>query len=188
MASSFPVGAWGVCVPPNEDALGCLDDESEPQTVHITMAAIDPGEKWEANQGIEKNMKHRATLKMIVMHPPEPSIDGEDSDSEDYDEIGDSDSDDEPNGGPSNPQKKTLGKQLSDAKDAITKKLSGGDEMDVDGVNDVAEMKGKGKGKANTKATDLGSDESDMSEDDDVDNVDIEEFVVCTLDPNSVRD
>ncbi|KAI9668384.1 MAG: peptidylprolyl isomerase fpr4 [Alyxoria varia] len=189
MASSFPVGAWGVCVPPNEDALGCLDDESEPQTVHITMAAIDPGEKWETNQGIEKDMKQRATLKMIVMHPPEPSIDGEESDSDIYDEEEDeSESDDELNGGPSNPKKKTLGKQLSDAKDAITKKLSGGDSMDVDGIDDAAEVKGKGKSKAKAKAkaTELPSDESDVSDDDeDADNVDIEEFVVCTLDPNS---
>lgn len=192
MASFRPMGAWGLQVPPNDNPSPAVEMVGDPaETIHVTMAALDPTEKWEENQGVETGMKQRATLKMILI--PGPDEDEEDDDDEDgndplADLLGDDDEDEseeEANGGPSDPDKSPKARK----RDALMTALADGnkDDMDVDGVNGVngvVEKKPKGKGK--TKATELSDSASDESEGEESKILGAEEYVLCTLDPDQV--
>jgi FK506-binding nuclear protein len=157
------------------------------------MAAIDPSAEPQID---EVNKALRSTLKIIRA----PIDEDDDEDDEDYDEDDDNieaiksrlagiisdedmsedDSEEEKNGGPSDPAKTKKAKQA-----ALSKKMQEelDEEMELDnsftnGVN------GKAKGKA--KALD---DEEISSDDESIESGDeeeVEEFVVCTLDPTSV--
>ena len=196
MAPRSSSTAWGLRVPPNDDPQpgNDLSSPAPSQTreiVRITMAAIDPGEKWQENLGVEPGMKQRATLKMIILDPPDDS-DDEDDDYDDgavnvADLLGedsdDDESDDQVNGGPSNPEKTPKARK----KEALMKVLteSSGD-IDVDEPNAINGMiEGKPKDKGKSKAMDQAGSVSDGSEDDEMSNA--KEFVVCTLDPDQVR-
>ena len=142
------------------------------------MAAIDPTAEPESVDGSKPS---RATLRLIREAP------GMDDDDESYDDDDESDeSDDEEdsdaeevNGGPSDPARTKKALQASLKKGA---QESSDDSMeDVDGEVDIMAALSKiskGKGKAL-------DDEDDDSEGESED-TGIDEFVLCTLDPEKV--
>lgn len=162
------------------------------------MAAIDPSVEPEYTGNTDEGAPARATLKLV--RQPINSDDDEsmeDSDEDDYleglingadpDEANASESDEEEkNGGPSDPSKSKKARRDA-ALDQLKKALTddeGDNEMDVDGAsgsNGAVTKPGKGKGKDKVNA-----DEEDDSEDDDYEDLEIEEFVLCTLDPEKV--
>jgi FK506-binding nuclear protein len=162
----------------------------------ITMAAIDPS----AEPQIDEDHKvPRATLRIIRVPMDLDDEDDEEEDDEDFDgedvesivaklraggvalpeedEDSEEDSDDESNGGPSDKAKSKKAKEA-----ALKKKIAqeiADDEMEIDAVN------GKGKGKVSAEED---SDEESLDDDeDDEEAEEIEEFVLCTLDPERVR-
>ncbi|KAF2195662.1 hypothetical protein K469DRAFT_744175 [Zopfia rhizophila CBS 207.26] len=190
MASMLPASVYGLRVPAGGMPIPAAIDF--PATFRITMAAIDPT----AEPQIEEDKQPvRATLKLIR----EPMLDDDDEeDDEDYDSDSieaikarlagvlseedtdmsddEEDSDEEKNGGPSDPAKTKQAR-----KEALTKKLQeqlDEEEMELDNIpNGVNGMKAKGKAKAA---------DDDISSDEEVDLEDeMEEFVICTLDPKT---
>lgn len=183
----LPMAMYGLEVPAGDVAISARPDI--PSAFRITMAAIDPSAEPEGDEGAIP----RATLKVIR----QSLLDDEDEDS-DFDqeemermlaeEYSDEDDDDEDiNGGPSDPAKSKKGK-LAAAKRDVAKLLEEG--MDVDdaddekpnGVNGVAKSP-KAKGKMPASVSDEDGD-SEIDSDDEID--EIEEYVICTLDPNKV--
>lgn len=158
------------------------------------MAAIDPS----AEPQIDENHKvPRATLRIIRVPMDLDDEDDEEEDDEDIDgenvesiiaklraggvlpeEDEDSlaDSEDESNGGPSDKAKSKKAKQAA-LKNKIAQEIAE-DEMEIDAVNS------KGKGKI---SADEDSDEDSLDDDEDDEETEIEEFVLCTLDPERVR-
>lgn len=145
------------------------------------MAAIDPSEPAEENEGANGATRPRATLKIV--RQPEGEDDDEymrsllaESDSEDEDE----DEEEEANGGPSDPTKSKKARKEAALKQ-LMESLNAGDsdeEMEDGPDSNAANKKSKGKG----KATDDEEDDEEDSDDDD-EEVEVEEFVLCTLDP-----
>ena len=158
------------------------------------MAAIDPSADPELT---EKVSIPRATLKLIrrPINPGDDEEEDEDDDDDDDDdddslqallngdmddEDDESESDEEANGGPSDPSKTKKARQ-----EAAVRALKETMEDSEDGkklTNGVNGASNKGKGKA--VALD-DSDEED-SNDEDLLEPELEEFVLCTLDPNQV--
>ena len=151
------------------------------------MAAIDPSTEPEFSGSAIDGTTPRATLKLI-RQPLGPDDGSSDLDSEDEDNLealmngGASDEDDKSsddedvNGGPSDPSKSKKARTAA-ALDALKKALADGaseDEMSVDGPND------KSKGKA------VATGDEDLSSDEDSEDLEVEEFVICTLDPTQV--
>ncbi|KAF2730127.1 hypothetical protein EJ04DRAFT_545929 [Polyplosphaeria fusca] len=201
MAAMLPMSVYGLRVPAGGILIPARDYDG---TVRITMAAIDPTAETLAD---EEDKPVRATLKLIRV----PSIsdededeDEDDSDDEDYDEADfeaiksrlpkellgsededamsedeDDDSEDEKNGGPSDPAKAMQAKR-----EAVAKKLlevMQAEEMELDNLeNGVNGVKSKGKAKA---LDDDDSSEDDEDDDDDESASEVEEYVLCTLDP-----
>jgi FK506-binding nuclear protein len=160
------------------------------------MAAIDPSAEPEYAGTVDADAPARATLK-LVRQPLGPGDDESEYDSEEEDQLkallnGDASdedeesSDEEANGGPSDPSKSKRARREA-AIESLKQALAGGEgddgDMSVDDVDGApkAETKGKGKG----KATDLDEEEDD---EDDSEDLEIEEFVICTLNPSTVRD
>jgi FK506-binding nuclear protein len=152
----------------------------------VTMAAIDPTEEAEADA--EKNgvKPARSTLKIIRMGGLEDQFSSEDEDDDEDedseiildDEDEESSDEEEVNGGPSDPEKV---KKARDA--AFMKESSSEDESDDEGPVDIgAALKRIAKGKA--IATDDDDDDDDDSSEGE--ELEMEEFVVCTLDPEKV--
>ncbi|KAH9825461.1 FK506-binding protein 4 [Teratosphaeria destructans] len=156
------------------------------------MAAIDPSAEPEGEDG----EKPRATLKILRVPITDDDDEDDDDDDDEFDvedferrlaEAEDDDDDDdedddedeeEVNGGPSDPKKSKAMKKAA-AKEAIEKLLAE-EGMDLDdekpnGVSKSAKAKGK------MPASD--EDEDDDDDDEDEDGDEIEEFVLCTLDP-----
>jgi len=155
----------------------------------ITMAAIDPTQVPEIDEHGTVPTQPRATLK-IVRQP----IDEDDSDDEDYmqaligggsDSEGDSEDDseeEEANGGPSDPAKSKKARKeaaLKQLMESLNDDDESSDEEMADAANGVAKADKKGKAKAN-------SDEESDEDSDDGEDIEIEEFVLCTLDPEKV--
>lgn len=185
---------FGQEIPPGDVAIKAEGDI--PAAFRITMAAIDPSAIPEGEEG----QMPRATLKVIrqplgmdddydseddesdfdVDQMDALLADGEDDDDEDDDE------DEDLAGGPSD-----LSKTKKAKVEAAIRKLAETDGMDVDeldseeegmtnGVNGIKSLKAKGK----MPASDEDEDEDD---EDDMDSEDfMEEFVICTLDPQKV--
>jgi len=171
------------------------------------MAAIDPSAEAE---DLAEGAKPRATLKLI-RQPLNLEYDDEDEDESDFDEDEmnmllaegseseeDAEEDEEEtktNGGSSEPKSKKARKAAAAAE---IKKLLESEEMEVDSKDTkTKDKKSKVNGKANGKGKDLASDvdeevdeDEEDEEDSDVDSFDsgdeVEEFVICTLDPEKV--
>ena len=168
------------------------------------MAAIDPSADPEGDE--DEIARPRATLKVLRLPLDAEDFEG-DSDSEDdidmedmegrFGDVEDLDTDEseeeDVNGGPSDPSKSKQAKRDALRK-AIEKEIAaeGVDvDMDVDDLDDgepngvngiVKSSKAKGKMPA--------SDEDDEDEDSEIDSEEggeVEEFVICTLDPSKVR-
>ncbi|KAL8729500.1 MAG: hypothetical protein Q9181_004981 [Wetmoreana brouardii] len=164
------------------------------------MAAIDPTAEPEHTGSANGDVPPRATLKLI--YDRSSSGDDEDSeedseeaagdildtlmgqvsDDEDEDEEDESSSDDEDvNGGPSDPSKSKKARKQAAAEQLMKALQANGseDEMEADGANGFPPKKrSKGKGRA------MSSEDEEDSEGEEVDDdADMEEVVICTLDP-----
>ncbi|KAK3674510.1 peptidylprolyl isomerase fpr3 [Recurvomyces mirabilis] len=199
MTSMIPMAMFGQEVPPGDVAIKAEGDI--PAAFRITMAAIDPSAVPEGEEG----QPLRATLKVIRqplgMEDDYDSEDDEEGDEFDVDRMDamfagaeddeDDDEDEDLAGGPSDPAKSKKARV-----EAMIRKLAEEEGMDVDddeededdeedakpnGVNGVKSGKSKGKMPVDI---DEDEDEEDDEDDDDLDSEDyVEEFVICTLDP-----
>ena len=159
------------------------------------MAAIDPSAEPEFSGTATGDSAVRATLKLVrqPMDVEDDEASEGDSDEDDFlqnllNGVGSEDegssSDEEKNGGPSDPAKTKKARKeaaLEQLKKALRE--DNDDDMDVDGIggtNGTVVKADKGK----IKAT---GNEQDGSGDDDSEDLEIEEFVLCTLDPSKVR-
>ena len=157
------------------------------------MAAIDPSADPDFEAADDKKPA-RATLKLVRL-PFDEDDDDDDSEDEDFDLDGlldgdedeSSEDDEEVNGGPS--EKKTK-KQAADEDDEDEDMEDEDDEDDDDPeatMKAIEELKkimmaAKGKG----KAVDGEDDEDDDEEDSDDESLELDEVVICTLDPEKV--
>ncbi|KAK5114454.1 hypothetical protein LTR62_002389 [Meristemomyces frigidus] len=186
MTSMVPMAMFGLEVPPGDVAIMGAGDI--PAAFRITMAAIDPSAAPEGDEG----QLPRATLK-IIRQPLGMDDDSEDDEDFDIDEMDalhangvdedDDEDDDEDVGGPSD-----ISKSKKARVEAAIKELAEREGMDIDeedseddakpnGVNGIKSLKSKGKMPASDE-------DEDDEEDSDLDSEDyIEEFVICTLDP-----
>lgn len=161
----------------------------------ITMAAIDPSAAPVYAGTANDNIPPRATLKLIRQDYDVDDDEGEDFANDDDDDLSEDDNE-EANGGPSDPSKskglheetsiKQLLKAFAENKSESDDDDDEDEDMELDGVNGVDGINGiiskikKGKG----KATD--DDDDDSDEDDLMNSIGLQEFVICTLDPEKV--
>ncbi|KAH0542930.1 hypothetical protein FGG08_002699 [Glutinoglossum americanum] len=189
MSALLPVALWGLEVPAGDVIVPATPEY--PATFRITMAAIDPSAQPSVAPEAAPNgdAPARATLKIIrSRHDSEDESEGEsdeedylkallgggsDSDDESHESDEDSDGESEDNGGPSDPErtKKALKKKEIEKLEKLLAQDDEDDQMCVDKPNGLVN-----KGKA--KAT---GDESDSDEEGE--ELDVETFVICTLDP-----
>lgn len=140
------------------------------------MAAVDPDEEPD----VEDAERPRATLK-IVRPPPGLEFDESDDEYEDEDEDEDSEDDEEVNGGPSDKEKARKLKQMAALKEMEDAMEEEDDDEDDDDDSEF-DLKAaisklvKGKGPATDDDDDDESDEG----------LDLDETVVCTLNPETV--
>ena len=177
----IPIATWGLTVAPNEEPEEAFGLTSQPGTLQLTMAAIDPDEDTSQNTGVEGFKKARATIKMIVLREPEDDEDEDEDDDEDLEmaDLLDEDPEDSPNGeGPSDPKKSP--KEMK--RNALKKEIET-DEGDV--LANGVKPKLKGKGKA-SPLQDSDEDEDELDDEDLSNAGGMQEFVLCTLDPESV--
>lgn len=177
-----PVGLYGLEVPPGNVLIPAMQEDSYPDACYrITMAALDPTEAPEADEEGNIPAVPRSTLKLIRQRNSDPSGDGELSDE--YLEAlmggGSDDEDDEDDeAGPSDPSKS----KKAQAEAAIKKLIAAAqEEEDSDEEMGDAKPKASKKGKKGKEPA-TSSDDDDESDEDDEDDLDMESFVVCTLD------
>ena len=160
------------------------------------MAAIDPSAAPEHTGITADGALARATLKLIrqPIGMGDETDSDEDSNEDNYlqklldgvdsdeDEENPSTDDEEKNGGPSDPSKSKKARKAA-AVEQLKKALAENaieDDMEVDGPNGVVSKSHKGKGKAS------GDEDSSEEDDEDSEDLEVEEFVLCTLDPEKV--
>ncbi len=148
------------------------------------MAAIDPSAEPELEDPDDKRPP-RATLKLVRV--PDAMFDDDDSDDEDFDledveDDSDEDEAEEVNGGPS--EKKSKVKSGDDDEE-----MEDEDDEEDDAEDDAKAMAQlakiiksvKGKGKALD-----GEEDADDEDDEDDESLEMDEVVICTLDPEKV--
>ncbi|CAL3963981.1 unnamed protein product [Diplocarpon coronariae] len=175
----LPVATYGLQVPPGDKIVPALTDL--PATFRITMAAIDPSEPVDSDAA--GDAKPRATLKLI--RQPEGSED--DKDSKEYmrallaesDSEDESESEEEANGGPSDPAKSKKARKAT----ALQQLMDSLDNADEEMEDAPSMTNGKASKKGKSKATGDEEDKDSEGSSDDEEEIDIEEFVLCTLDP-----
>ncbi|TVY59182.1 FK506-binding protein 4 [Lachnellula cervina] len=197
--SLVPVALYGLEVPCGGMPVPAVPDF--PATFRITMAAIDPSEPAEIEETPNGTIRPRATLKIIRQSGPFEEDDSEDEDDEDDETLqallAQSDSEDESdedeeeaNGGPSDPTKSKKARKQAALQQLLESIKAGGDsdeEMEdatTNGANGTkADKKGKAKatGDEEDEEEEEGSDSS--SDDEEGSEIDVDEFVLCTLDP-----
>ncbi|KAK3903086.1 hypothetical protein C8A05DRAFT_14941 [Staphylotrichum tortipilum] len=177
MSPLLPVAVYGLEVPVGEVMVPA--EIEFPATIRITMAAIDPTAAPETDGQGNLPSVPRSTLKIY-----KANMDGDDEDEEDYlesllgggdDDDEESDEEDEANGGPSDPAKSKKARREA----AIKKLLEATQEDSDDEMEDAKPNGAKSKGKAKASGED---DEESEEDDEEEDELDMEEFVVCTLD------
>ena len=156
------------------------------------MAAIDPTAAPDYDD-VEDKKTPRATLKIVRVPSALLDEDSEDEDDEEnlangIDDEDEESTDEEENGGPSDPEKAKRARKLDLIKVIAEVKEDANSEDEDEDVSDeeaagkkaLRMLKGKGK------ASDEEDDEEASIDLDDVDDLEAEEFVVCTLDPQQV--
>ncbi|KAJ9215505.1 hypothetical protein DTO166G4_2875 [Paecilomyces variotii] len=171
MSGTQPVAVYALRVPPGGILIPAVPEASA--MFRVSMAAIDPDEAPDFDDGAGPS-KPRATLRLIRA-PGGVDFDDDEEDGEDYeDESDEDDSDDEEvNGGPSDKEKAKQRKEaaaLKEMEEAMEEDESEGDEIDIKAA--ISKLL-KGKAPATDDDDDNESDES----------LELEEIVVCTLDP-----
>lgn len=171
------------------------------------MAAIDPTATPQLEDA-DASAPVRATLKLIRERiEPGDDDDEDEDDEEDFDDddieaiqrrigaaIGDDDDEDEDEeddeddedvtGGPSDPSKTKKARQDAAIKDLLDSVKTNGDEKMTNGVNGTKKSKGK-QPIVNGELEDEDDEDDDEDDDDEFDDS-LEEFVICTLDPEKV--
>ncbi|KAL1847933.1 peptidylprolyl isomerase fpr3 [Paecilomyces lecythidis] len=170
MSGTQPVAVYALRVPPGGILIPAIPEASA--MFRVSMAAIDPDETPDFDDGAGPS-KPRATLRLIRA-PGGVDFDDDEEDDDDYEDESDEDSDDEEiNGGPSDKEKAKQRKEaaaLREMEDAMDDDESEGDEVDIKSA--ISKLL-KGKAPATDDDDDDESDES----------LELEEIVVCTLDP-----
>lgn len=187
MSGTQPVAVYAMKVPCGDVMVPAVPDFAA--MFRLSMAAIDPSAEPEFEVGDEKKQP-RATLKIVRV--PGELLDDE-SDESDLDELEDDEDEDEEssdgeeaNGGPSDPSKAKKPSKLDLVKAIAEADSEDEDEDESDDLEEEAAAKDalmkilKGKAKA------TGDGDKDDEEDDDFDGLELEEIVVCTLDPEKV--
>ncbi|KAI0136594.1 hypothetical protein BJ170DRAFT_662496 [Xylariales sp. AK1849] len=184
-----PVALYGLEVPPGSVLIPAMQEDSIPDaSFNITMAALDPTEAPEADEEGNIPAIPRATLKLVRQRYADLDEEVDDeyleqlmggASSEDDDE----ESDEEVNGGPSDPSKSKKAQAEAALKkliEAAQNEDDSDEEMadDADGKTNGVKPKKKGK----EPATSSDDDDDDDDESIDSDSLDMEEFVICTLD------
>ncbi|KAL8705515.1 MAG: hypothetical protein Q9201_001390 [Fulgogasparrea decipioides] len=196
MSGLLPVAVYGLKVPAGDVMIPAIVDF--PATFRLTMAAINPTAEPEHTGSANGDVPPRATLKLIYDRSGSGDDENSEEDSEeaagdllqtlmgqvsdDEDEEDESSSDDEDvNGGPSDPSKSKKARKQA-AAEQLMKALQANeseDELEVDAANGFPPKKrNKGKGKATSS-----EDEEDSEGEEVDDDADMEEVVICTLDP-----
>ncbi|PYH37444.1 kinase-like protein [Aspergillus neoniger CBS 115656] len=178
MSGVTPVAVYALRVPANGALIPAVPEFSA--MFRVSMAAIDPDEAPEYEDGFDSNKRPRATLK-LVRAPPGLDLEGEDDDDEDWedDEDEDSEDDEEVNGGPSDKEKARKLK-LAAARKELEDAMDEDDDEDEDDEEGEFDLKAaiskliKGKAPAND------DEESDAESDE---GLELDETVICTLDP-----
>ena len=169
---------------------------------HITMAAIDPSATPEHTGTANGDTPARATVK-IIYAPGSPDDDDESeldseeaamqmqqllgADSEDDEDMESSSDNEEENGGPSDPSKSQKARKEAAAAQLLKALAQEDSDEELDdsssspAINGFTSKKSKGKAKA-----DPVEDQSSSNEESDDDVGELEELVLCTLDPNQV--
>ncbi|CCU76246.1 unnamed protein product [Blumeria hordei] len=170
----LPVALYGLEVPC--DGTYFPEEPCLPATFRITMAAIDPSESAE-NVESKSKTPSRSTLKIVREKRDPDHMSGEymrallaDSGSSE-----DEDDDDETNGGPSDPQKSKKARK-AEALQQLMESVSA--EKSDDEMEDAPSKTKTDKGKSKAKDDEEDDDDTASSVDGEV-----EEFVLCTLDP-----
>ncbi|KIW80311.1 hypothetical protein Z517_06926 [Fonsecaea pedrosoi CBS 271.37] len=191
MSGIQPVALYAMKVPPGDIMVPAVPEFAA--MFRLTMAAIDPSAEPELDDPDDKRPP-RATLKLIRVPDSMLDDDDDDEDDEDYlaglddDEDEDSEEDDEDdeevNGGPSEKKSKADGAGEDEDEDEDMEG-SDDDEVTAEDLAAIAKLtklmkSAKAKGKA--KALD-GEDDADDEEDEDDEALEMDEVVVCTLDP-----
>jgi len=157
------------------------------------MAAIDPTEEAHLEEGSTAIAHPRATLKIIrtTLEDDEDDDEDDDDENEEYmrallaesDSDEESDDEDEANGGPSDPTKSKKAR-----KQAALQQLMDSIKADDSESDEEMEDAGDGEKKAikKGKAPATGDEEDSEEESDDDEDIEVEEFVLCTLDPEKV--
>jgi FK506-binding nuclear protein len=151
------------------------------------MAAIDPSAVPEADE--DGKITPRATLKLIRQPFGDDDEDSEDEDDDEYmrellnasDSEDDEEEEEEANGGPSDPAKSKKARKAAALKELLESIDKDGDDEDMEdapATNGVKKSDKKGKAKASEDE----DEEEEDSEDEDDEGLEIEEFVICTLD------
>jgi len=167
------------CPPPGQGAY-------TGRKIRITMAAIDPSAAPEADEEGNIPAIPRSTLKIVKASGGEPDSD---SDSDDDDALarllsgGDSDEDseeEEANGGPSDPSKSKAARQAAAIKKLLAATQEEGSDEEMEDANGAKSKKGK------AKASEDDEEEDSEEESGDEDDINLEDYVICTLDTERV--
>ncbi|KAH6675521.1 putative FK506-binding protein 4 [Halenospora varia] len=177
----LPVALFGLEIPCGDLLVPATPDF--PATFRITMAAIDPSEPAQLQDGPNGTSRPRATLKLIRRSDESE----EDEDSEEYmrellaqSDSSDEESETEANGGPSDPSKSKKARKQAALEQLLESIKNGDSDEEMEEANGTNGTKVAKKGKA--KATSDDEEDSEEESDDDED-AEVEEFVICTLDP-----
>ncbi|KAI9738817.1 MAG: peptidylprolyl isomerase fpr4 [Cirrosporium novae-zelandiae] len=177
MSGLHPAAMYGLKVPPGGILIPAANGDISAM-FRITMAAIDPSAEPIVEENVNDPKVPRATLK-VIRQPLDMDLDEDDSDDEDYDEDDEDDEssdDEEKNGGPSDPSKTVKARLAKQLEDEIAGSDSDEDmDMNTHCINGTL-SKMKGKGRATTDDED--------SEEVDAEELGLEQFVLCTLDPS----
>ncbi|KAJ9605279.1 peptidylprolyl isomerase fpr3 [Cladophialophora chaetospira] len=178
MSGIQPVAVYAMRVPPGDIMVPAVPEFAA--MFRLTMAAIDPSAEPELEDPEDKRPP-RATLKLVRV--PDEMFDDDDSDDEDFNlediEDDEDDDDEEVNGGPS--EKKSKIKAEDDDEDMEDEEdEEDDDEEDAEAMAQLARVMKSVKGKA--KALD-GEADADDEDDSDDESLEMDEVVICTLDP-----
>ncbi|KAL2870948.1 uncharacterized protein BJX67DRAFT_369859 [Aspergillus lucknowensis] len=170
MSAVQPVAVYALRVPPGGALIPAVPNAAA--MFRVSMAAIDPDEAPDFED--DTSSRPRATLK-IVRAPPGLDLDDEDEDDDDYEDVGDEDSEDdeEINGGPSDKEKARKLRAAAALKEAMEEDDESDDGEEFDLKAAISKLV-KGKAPA--------TDDDDEDEDDD-ESLELDETVICTLDP-----
>ncbi|OQV08133.1 hypothetical protein CLAIMM_12449 [Cladophialophora immunda] len=191
MSGIQPVALYAMKVPPGDIMVPAVPEFAA--MFRLTMAAIDPSAEPELEDPDDKRPP-RATLKLIRVPDGMLDEDDDDEDDEDYlagliddeedDEDDDEDEDDEEvNGGPSEKKSKaSAADEDEDDEDMEDEDNDEDEDEDAAAIARLSKLMKSAKGKGKAKALD-GEDDADDEEDEDDEALEMDEVVVCTLDP-----